>query len=224
MSNKVLVVAAHTDDEALGCGGTIRRHVERGDKVYASHLTDGVSSRTAGREAQRERSIAADKAADVLGFEWIAGGNFPDNAIDSIPLLEVVQFIEEVKKQVRPDLVYTHHGGDLNVDHRIAFQAALTAFRPQPGETVREIRTFEVASSTEWSDSSIAPNFAPNLFVDIADVWEHKRQALEAYHEEMRPFPHARSIEALDSLASWRGHQVGLERAEAFRIIRRIER
>lgn len=225
MTDKILIVAAHTDDEVLGCGGAICRHIEKGDSVYAVHLTDGVGSRMqVSDEIKRRRSEAAERAADILKFKWVAGGAFPDNACDAIPLLEIVQFVEDVKHEVRPDFVYTHHGGDLNVDHRIAFQATLTAFRPQPQETVREIRSFEVASSTEWNDASSGADFAPNLFVDISGVWEQKKRALKAYNEEMRPFPHSRSIEALEALSKWRGSQVGVEHAEAFRIIRRLER
>lgn len=223
----VLVVAAHTDDEALGCGATIRRHADRGDSIAAIHLTDGVGSRSADAtdaDAVDVRHDAALGSARILGFDWVAGGDFPDNALDTVPLLEVCKFIESAKRDVDPDLVYVHHGGDLNVDHRIAFQATLTAFRPQPGERCREIRTFEVASSTEWSDPDIGPRFDPQIFVDASETWLEKRRALEVYDEEMRAYPHSRSIEALDALSRWRGAQVGLERAEAFGLVRRIER
>lgn len=224
MSRRILVVAAHTDDETLGCGGTIKRHSDAGDIVSAIHLTDGVASRDlTDAEDSAKRSEAAEEAATALGFNWLAGASFPDNALDSVPLLEVVKFIESIKIQFQPDMVYTHHGGDLNVDHRIAFQATLTAFRPQPGESLSEIRTFEVASSTEWSTSSIGPDYAPNLFIDISDFWEAKVAALSAYEEEIRDFPHSRSIKAIDALSTWRGNQVGLHRAEAFEIIRKIE-
>lgn len=225
MSCRILVVAAHTDDEALGCAGALARHLDRGCEVYAMHLTDGIGSRTSVGQAERvNRDRAAAQAAEIVGYEWIAEGDFPDNALDSVPLLDVVKFIEEVKDEVEPHLVYTHHGGDLNVDHRVSFQATMTAFRPQPDETCSEIRCFEIPSSTEWSDGSIGDNFFPNLFVDITEYWGTKKQTLEAYSEEMRSFPHARSVEAIDAFSTLRGSQAGIERAESFEIVRKISR
>jgi LmbE family N-acetylglucosaminyl deacetylase len=154
----------------------------------------------------------------------VAHGNFPDNATDSVPLLDIVKFIESAKEEVAPNLVYTHHGGDLNVDHRIAFQATLTAFRPQPGEQVSEIRTFEVVSSTEWSHQNIGESFDPNLFVDASEHWKAKVAALNEYKTEMRDYPHVRSHDAVEALATRRGTQVGLPKAEAFEAVRRIIR
>jgi LmbE family N-acetylglucosaminyl deacetylase len=218
----ILVIAAHPDDETLGCGGVLSRHADMGDRVFALSLTDGVSARAAPPEAAKQRQEAANLAAECLNFQWLTRGHFPDNAMDSAPLLEVVQFIETVKNDLAPDLIYTHHGADLNVDHRIAFQAVMTAFRPQPGGQVPEIRTFEIPSSTEWSHRSMGAPFAPNLFVDTSKQWEAKLAALKAYGTEMRAFPHARSYEAVDALSTYRGAQAGLPRAEAFQIVRRI--
>jgi len=221
---KVLVIAAHPDDETLGCGGTLFRHADTGHEVFALSLTDGVGARAPDSEAAHQRREAAGRAAECLNFQWIAHGDFPDNSMDTVPLLEIVQFIESVKDDLHPDLIYTHHGGDLNVDHRIAFQAVMTAFRPQPDERFIEIRTFEVPSSTEWSHRSVGASFAPNLFVDISDHWEAKLAALNAYRPEMRAFPHARSRKAVDALSIRRGTQAGLSRAEAFEIVRQIVR
>ncbi len=225
-TRRILVVVAHSDDEALGCGATLRRHADQGDQVFCVSLTDGVGSRQdaqAHEEAAARRQSAAE-SAKLLGFQWVATGSFPDNALDSVPLLDIARFVESAKAMVGPSIVYTHHGGDLNVDHRAAFQAVLTAFRPQPGESCQEIRTFEVASSSEWSHASVGSLFVPQLFVDVAATWEQKMAALNAYDQEMRPFPHARSRQALDALSTWRGAQVGLARAEAFELVRRILR
>lgn len=223
--DSVLVVAAHSDDEVLGCGGALRRHLESGCRVAAVHLTDGVGSRQngSGDEVERRRQ-ASECAATVIGHEWVARGDFPDNAMDSVPLLEVVQFVEDVVERVRPNVVYVHHGGDLNVDHQVAFRATLTALRPQPEAPRPEIRSFEVPSSTEWSHCSLSPEFTPCLFVDISAHWESKVEALECYREELRPAPHPRSLKSIDALARTRGAEAGLERAEAFDIIRRVER
>jgi len=224
-SRIVLVVVAHSDDESLGMGGTIARHVADGDKVYALSMTDGVGARGSGASDHAiRRAAAAREAARALGFEWLASGDFPDNAMDSVSLLAIVQHIEKAKAQVGPQLVYTHSAADLNVDHRILCEATLTAFRPQPGETWEEIRCFEVPSATDYGAAGVTGSFVPNLYVDIVDFWESKLEALRNYADELRPSPHSRSLEGLGNLARYRGNQAGLDMAEAFQIVRKISR
>lgn len=223
MSEKILVVAAHADDEVLGCGGTIARHVAKGDRVHVVFMADGVGSR--GDNESNElifRNCARDKAMKILGVEKWFSLNLPDNRMDSVPLLNVVKALEPIIEQVQPARVYTHHHGDLNVDHRIAHQAVITACRPLPGSSVREILAFEVMSSTEWATPGVAP-FVPNVFVDISDYLPKKLEALAAYELEMRPAPHARSVANVESLARQRGNCVGLEAAEAFNVVRLIQ-
>ena len=221
----VLVVVAHTDDEALGLGGAISKHVENGDIVYGISMTDGVGSRGgANEEGIKVRAQASINSERILGFTWLEGGNFPDNAMDSVPLLAVTKVIEKAKFLVNPTLVYTHNSADLNIDHRVVSQATLTAFRPQPNEVWQEIRTFEIASATDYGHKSITNLFYPNLYVDITGTWEKKLAALNEYKMEMRDAPHTRSFEGLENLAKYRGNQVGLKYAEAFEIIRKIER
>ena len=142
--------------------------------------------------------------------------------MDSIDLLDVVKEVEKKNEELKPDVVVTHHGGDLNIDHRIIHQAVITACRPQPGQTVKRILSFEVPSSTEWQSPSSGNPFVPNWFEDISDTLELKIKALEAYESEMRKWPHARSIKALEHLARWRGASVGAEAAEAFMLVREI--
>lgn len=223
MSKTILVVAAHADDEALGCSGTLARHASRGDKIHIILLTDGVSARNPDQidpSAIARRRNAANTALGLLSVSSSAYGRFPDNQLDTVPFLNVVKFIEGVAQKICPDVVYTHDLDDLNVDHRICHQAVLTAFRPIPGSSVRAIYGFEVCSSTEWFFSK--PAFAPQRFVDISDFLETKRAVLTAYSEEMRPFPHARSIENVTALAKWRGATVGVDAAEAFSVIREV--
>lgn len=221
----VLVIVAHADDETLGLGGTIARHIENGDIVYALKMTDGESSRESTNDAGiKFREQASTNAGKILGLTWIDGGNFPDNAMDTVSLLKIVKVIEKAKSILNPTIVYTHSSADLNVDHRIVSQATLTAFRPQPNENWREIRTFEVASATDYGHKSITNLFVPNLYVDISKTWNKKLAALAEYEMEMRDLPHTRSIEGLENLAKYRGNQVGLYFAEAFEIIRKIER
>lgn len=221
----VLVIAAHFDDEVLGMGGTIAKHIANGIPVYCISMTNGVTSRANSTQQQIEsRKEASLNASKILGFTWYKSFNFPDNAMDTIPLLSVIKSIEEIKNLLNPTIIYTHSTADLNIDHRIVSQATLTAFRPQPNEKWNEIRTFEIPSSTEYGHKSITNSFSPNLFVDISSAWGKKLKALSEYSLEMRPHPHARSIQGIENLAKLRGNQSGLCYAEAFEIIRKIIR
>lgn len=229
MSKTILVVAAHSDDEALGCGGAIAKHISEGDIVHVVFLTDGVGSRTdddGGATDAAARNVSSLFALKVLGLseDNVTAFSFPDNSMDSLPRLEIVKAIESVISRVQPAVVYTHHAGDLNVDHRYAYEATMTACRPQPGFCVEEIYSYEVASSTAWVGASFGCSFIPTRFVNIENHAAQKRNALEAYHEEMRDFPHARSIKAVEALAQYRGSQVGMVAAEAFAVERIISR
>ncbi len=220
----VLVVAAHPDDEVLGCGGVIARHADAGDRVYPFILAEGATSRggaTGGDETELLQE-AARNAARVLGAEPPRFGGLPDNRLDSVPLLDVIKRIEAVVEELEPSIVYTHHGGDLNIDHRIAHQAAVTACRPLPGAAVRTIYAFETVSSTEWASDAIAGAFRPTRFVDISAQLDRKMEALGCYAVEMRPFPHARSKEAVAALARVRGASAGVTAAEAFAVVREV--
>lgn len=227
----VLVVAAHPDDEVLGCGGTLARHALAGDRVDVLILADGVTSRAAGigGNAQTEvklsrRQQAAGAAAAALGIGAPRMLTFPDNRLDTVPLLDVVQAVEDCMANSRPDIIYTHHGGDLNIDHEVAHRAVVTACRPIPGSRVQAIYTFEVCSSTDWISRQQGAPFQPCRYVDIHLTLQHKLAALRCYDEEMRAFPHTRSYAALEALARVRGAQVGLEAAEAFGVVREVAR
>lgn len=220
MSKTVLVVAAHTDDEALGCGGTIAKHVAQGDAVYAVFLADGVTSRPGSTLEELEaRNAAAARAHSILGIKQSFMLGFPDNRMDSVPLLDIVQKLESVLNDVKPQVIYTHHHGDLNIDHRITHLAVMTACRPVPSASVKEIYTFEVLSATEWNTPGSAP-FIPNVFVDISGYLDTKMQAIDAYALEMREAPHSRSIVHVIKLAEHRGNSVGITAAESFSLIR----
>jgi len=220
MSKRVLIVAAHSDDEVLGCGGTIARHIAEGDTVAVVLMADGVSSRTTvDEESAIRRSNAAKQAHSMLGIAETYYLGLPDNRMDSLPLLEIIQRLEFVIQRSAPEIIYTHFHGDLNIDHRITIQAVSTACRPQPGHSVREIYGFEVLSSTEWANPDTG-RFAPNLYVDITRYFDKKIHALEAYKEEMRLAPHTRSLNHVETLARHRGYSVGTEYAEAFMIYR----
>ncbi len=222
MTKKILVVAAHTDDEALGCGGTIAKHVAAGDIVYALFMTDGVASRATPEGEAERRGEAAAAAARILGLRESVQLAFPDNRMDSVALLDIVQAVEEVVRKLQPEIIYTHHAGDLNVDHRVTHEAVMTVCRPLPGSSVKEIYAFEVLSSTEWASPAQKP-FLPNVYVDISAFVEVKRRALEAYADEMRAAPHSRNPAHVKSLGEHRGNTVGTTAAEAFEAIRIIK-
>jgi N-acetylglucosamine malate deacetylase 1 len=219
---KILVVAAHPDDEVLGCGGTIAKHTQQGDRVHVLILAEGATSRAPQRDRQKLQNElsslaeAAHQASEILGVTSLKLHDFPDNRMDSCDLLDIIKVIEQETIKYQPDIIYTHHNGDVNIDHRRIHEAVITATRPIPSNTVKTLLFFEVASSTEWQTPSSAPIFAPNWFVDISETLSLKMKALAAYESEMRPWPHARSILALEHLARWRGASVGVEAAEAF--------
>ena len=224
----ILVIAAHPDDEVLGCGGTIARHADSNDQVQILIVAEGSTSRELKRDRHQARdeisglAEAAKTAGLILGAKSVELLDLPDNRLDSLDRLDLIKLIEERVNYHQPECVYVHHSGDVNVDHRRLHEAAVTACRPTPGHKVKRLLSFEVASSTEWQPPSSGKIFHPNWFVDISDQWERKREALIAYTSEMRPWPHARSIEAIEHLARWRGAQVGVEAAEAFSLLREL--
>jgi len=219
-SNRTLVVVAHPDDEALGCGGTIAKMAAAGHEVHIAFMADGVGARQkSGRSKNSQaaqRRANAQKACSILGAASSSFEPFPDNRMDSVDLLDVVQRIEALVTKYRPRTVLTHHAGDLNIDHRRVHDAVVTACRPQKGHPVDALLFFEIPSSTEWQTPGSGPFFAPNYFVDISGVLDVKQRALAAYKAELRPWPHPRSREGIEALARWRGATIGTEAAEAF--------
>jgi len=227
MVKSVLVLAAHPDDEVLGCGGTLAKLAIEGVTVNVAFMTDGVSSRDGSMAAKKEeikvRYAAAEKANDILGVKGISFGNFADNRMDSVDLLDIIKIVEGLIDQHKPDTVFTHHSGDLNIDHRCLHEAVVTACRPQRGHPVKKLLCFEVASSTEWQLPGSASIFEPNWFVDISNTLEIKLAALDAYATEQKEWPHPRSQQGIKHLAGWRGATVGVEAAEAFFLGRLLE-
>jgi len=216
---KILVVAAHPDDEVLGCGATIFKHVQDGDKVQVIFLADGFSS----RDDSDNRDVSAEKSSKILGCEKPIFLNFPDNQLDAVPLLEIVKKLEEVINNFQPNIIYTHHFGDLNIDHQITHKAVMTACRPQPNFCVKEIYSFETLSATHWQSSSMGNAFIPNCFVNVNGFMSKKIEALQCYDNEMRAAPHARSYESVENLAKFRGGLAGIKVAEGFFIERLVK-
>ena len=224
----ILIVAAHPDDEVLGCGGTMARLANEGNNVYSLMLGEGVTSRDQKRDpGKRNRELEElkkqlKKANKLLGVKKCFVFDFPDNRFDTVALLDIIKTVEKVKKEVKPDKVFTHHHGDLNIDHRITLEAVMTAFRSVKGEKARELYSFEIPSSTEWNTPSPATYFMPNYFVDISGQLQQKKEAMKQYRTELKKYPHPRSLKAIEISARNRGIQTGLEAAEAFEVIRAI--
>lgn len=222
--NNILVVAAHPDDEVLGCGGTIAKLAKEGHSIFTLILGEGVTSRNISKiKGKKEMKIlqkSTIKANKLLGVKRVFFYNFPDNKFDSVPLLEIVKDVEEIKNQIRPKIIFTHYEKDLNIDHRITYQAVITATRPIKGETVRGIYSFEILSSTEWSYPLC---FSPNVFYDISGTIDSKLRALEEYKNELKGYPHPRSLEGIKLTAKNWGMKVGLEYVEAFKLVRSIK-
>jgi len=222
----ILVIAAHPDDEALGCGGTIARLTSEGNYVYTLILGEGLTSRDTSRDRNkreeeiRELKKQAEEANKILGVKKVYTFDFPDNRFDTVPLLDIVKTIEKIKEDIKPDIVFTHHYGDLNIDHQITFKAAMTAFRPTKDESVNEIYSFEIPSSTEWNGPYSLTHFMPDYFVDVSKRLKVKINALKEYETEISDFPHPRSLKAVELNAKQWGVKMGFEAAEAFKTIR----
>ena len=225
---KVLIVAAHPDDEILGVGATARKHIENGDDVYAVVLVEGQTSRWDSRdmadmEVVNELHKDTFMSAEIIGMKHVFFENLPDNRFDKLDLLDVVKCVEKYIDEIQPDIVYTHFCGDLNIDHRITNQAVVTATRPIGEYSVKEVYGFETLSSTEWNFSSEMNAFKPQKYVDVTQCFSKKIEAMSQYKSELCDYPHPRSLRVIEALAELRGSVISVERAEAFEVIRIVE-
>jgi len=223
---KILVIAAHPDDEILGCGGTIRRLISEGNEVYSLILSDGTTSRHDNINCQVDKEIDERHqdsllANKLIGYKDTFFCKFTDNSFDQEGLLNIVKLVEKYVSQIKPSIIFTHHYGDLNIDHRITFEAVETATRPMEDCTVREIYCFETFSATEWNFLN-RDRFNPNYFVNIEGTIKDKMEAMKCYKSELRNYPHPRSLEGLEVAAKRWGTVVGCSYAEAFELIRKI--
>jgi len=224
-TNKLLVVCAHPDDEVLGCGGTVAKLVKEGYEAHVLILGEGITSRDETRiRGKRKNNIQelkrqALKANKIIGVKNIVTCDYPDNRFDRVDLLDIVKTIEKVKNKVKPHIVFTHYGRDLNIDHRMVYQAVLTATRPSCKESVKGIYSFEIVSSTEWN---YPLSFSPDMFFDISETLDVKLNALKEYHREITYDGSLRSLKGIELSAQYWGASVGLKYAEAFKVVRII--
>ena len=218
---KIFIIAAHPDDEILGAGGTILKHIKNGDEVSILILSDGETSKDSNADVKK-REEEAREVAKLLDIKELFLEKLPDNQFDSLPLLKIVKIVENHLNRIKPGIVYTHHLYDLNIDHRMTFQAVLTACRPRPNYFVKKILTFEVLSSTEWQIKDKKHQFYPTFYNDITHFIDRKVEILEIYKNELKEYPHPRSREGVRVLAKYRGIESGYNYAEAFQLIRQL--
>lgn len=222
MKEKVLIVVAHPDDEVLGCGGAIIKHVASGDEVHLVVLTDGETSRE--QPQLKERAEAFKNSCKILGISSVIQWEFKDNSLDSYSLLKIAKGIEQIRSRINPGVIYTHSNADLNRDHTITHEAVMVATRPLPGNQITKILTFEIPSSAEFNNHSGRSLFVPNYFIPLTPEEVSKKfEALRSYGDEIKKFPHPRSEEYIEALMKVRGGSVGYPYAEAFFTERIIE-
>ena len=218
---RVLVIAAHPDDEVLGVGGTIARYVKEGAFVSILIVTEGCSTQYPGVVEMIERKQQeATEAARILGVTDVRFGGLPDMKLDTLPSVAVNACIEDVVRDVEPGLVFTQAEHDVNRDHQVIFNATAVACRPFSAPSVERIYSYYTPSSSEWGTTS----FQATTYVDVSEVFDLKMAAMTAYSSEVRPFPHPRSVEALRHVAGFFGNAMGVRYAESFRLFREIYR
>lgn len=230
-NKKIMIVVAHPDDELLGIGATMNLLISMYNvKTHLVILGEGLTSRSDARDVEKwEKQLLIHKsniknAAEAIGYHSFATYDFPDNRFDTVALLDIVKVIEREKNIFNPDIIFTHHGGDVNIDHQKTFESIIVACRPMQDECVKAIITFETPSGTEWMASTEVRRFIPNIFINVSNEnIKAKIKGMECYEFEKRKYPHPRSPEALTILAQRYGVMVGCSFAEAFCLVRLID-
>ena len=223
---RVLVIAAHPDDEVLGVGGTVAKLSAQGVECHLLIITDGSSAQYRDSDHLQEiidaKKIETKNCADILGFKSIHYGELQDMRLDKTPHIVINQVIEKVIDEVQPYTVFTHFYGDVNRDHQEVYKSTLVAVRPVMGQMVKELYCYRVPSSTEWTPNKADTMFMPNYFVDIAHYSDLKYKAFSCYSTELREYPHPRSVQYLIETDKAAGLKVGLYAAEEFVLMRKI--
>lgn len=222
---KILVIAAHPDDEIYGLGGTIAKYTDEGHDVYTLIVTEGCTSQYPGRiEIIEKKKMEAKKSNNILGVKKVIFADMPDMKLDTEAHVELNKVIERAIKDIKPDIVYTHHKGDANKDHKLIYESTLVAVRPTQWCNIKKVYSYFVPSSTEWGSPMSESVFIPNTFVNIDGYTIKKSEAIRAYSTEIREFPHPRSIEAVETYDKANGIKVGMCACEAFCLIRELNK
>ncbi len=226
MNKRILIVAAHPDDEVLGCFGTVARLIQEGYEAYTLILGEGKTSRDVKRVVENKKdeievlNREIQQANRVIGIKKVFIESFPDNRFDSVDLLDIIKVVSKIKEEVKPDIIFTHYEHDLNIDHQLTYKAVITATRPMENECVKEIYSFEILSSTEWN---YPLTFSADTYFDIAETINLKIDAMKEYQSELCKYPHPRSLEGIELNAKYQGMQVGKRYVEVFKSIRVIK-
>lgn len=224
---KILIIAAHPDDEVLGMGGTIAKYASQGHQIALLIVTNGSTTQYEDNprleDIIQKKKFETQKCASILGISHIFYGNLPDMKLDIIAHVEINKVIEKTIKSFMPNVVFTHFYGDINMDHRRVFESTMVACRPIYNSTIKQVFMYSVPSSTEWNIQNQSTAFIPNWFEDISGVFSQKKyEGFKCYETELREYPHPRSVEWLMNSDAAEGNKVGLSAAESFVLIRSI--
>ncbi|MEG0075285.1 MAG: PIG-L deacetylase family protein [Eubacterium sp.] len=220
---KILIIAAHPDDEVYGMGGTIAKLNRAGNEIYVLIVTEGCSTQYVGnKDIILKKQKEAQIAGEILGIKAVMFSNLPDMKLDTVSHVAVNQVIEDAIRKIKPAIVYTHHRGDVNKDHRIVYESTMVAVRPIYTQCVKKILCYAVPSSSEWNADLVETTFHPTVFEEIDPFYGLKQRAIESYGTEIRAFPHPRSLKYVDIFDRAMGLKVGLKRSEGFQLIREI--
>lgn len=219
--SKVLVFAPHPDDEILGCGGTMIKHIEAGDEVYVCIATKGCMPLFSTESVNKTRSEALE-CHKSIGVKKTFFLDFPAAMMEKVERYEMNGKILDVIKEVQPDKVFIPHWGDMQKDHQMLAEACMVALRPKYEPKAKAIYSYETMSETAWNAPNVQNEFIPNVFVDISDTLNKKIKALSVFKSQLSEFPDARSLEAVEALAKYRGALMHFKAAEAFMLIRQL--
>lgn len=225
MQNKILVIAPHADDEVIGCGATMAKAISNGDEVYviiATNANIGAPELFDKKDIENVRQEALD-AHKHLGVKKTFFLDFPAPSLNAFPEYKISIELSKIISDLKPNILYIPHPGDLHQDHKAIYRASLVAARPQGDYSIKEIYCYETLSETEWAPYQ-EKSFIPNVFNDTSDYFEKKIEAMRFFKSQIKEFPHTRSIETFEALAKFRGATVGVKRAESFILERKINK
>lgn len=220
--NNILIISVHPDDETLGCGGTILKHIKNIDNVFWLILTNINDEKIWGKERIEQRQLEIEKVTSLFGFKKIIKLNYDTTKLDQLPLDELTKEISHVIKEVKPEVIYLHNRSDVHSDHRISFDAIISATKSFNHPYIKKILMYETISETEFAPALQENVFIPNYFVDISEFIDKKIEIMRIYKSELKEHPFPRSERNIRALATFRGAQCGVDSAEAFMILKEI--